>query len=480
MAAKSSQKKQGRLKWRTIIIPFSTLQFWVSFLLVFLAVGAVATFLYLQLLSPRAHARQLISKAGKQFDQAIVLGIKDLAFDDFQTAQETLFQARKEYDNGKNSEAQVFAEQTLATLDKAIQKLRSDDYYRRERLASMSHVQGTVEVNLAGSLKWTPAKRGIKLKKGDKVRTRTGSKCVVQFDDGSQLTIKSDSLVHIDELSEDIRTRTKSSAIKLLVSDVEASILRPTSKGSRFTIETPGSVAQVRKARMSVRVNQDNETEYKLMSGDVSVKAGNRNVRIGQNEVVRLARGGKVVSRGKLLGVPVLREPGNLDWRVSKSPSMSVQFSWRRVPGARSYHLVGGTDRYFSNIVSDRKGIRGTDAFVKGLRPGLYYWRVSSVDDRRRESLFSSFNVFRTAQDKTPPFFSMSDPIIFSNPSVERIYVSGAVEPGSRLALNGMSVSLPPDGVFRSFLTMSKGLDSIRIRATDPAGNVLSQQRPVR
>ena len=101
----------------------------------------------------------------------------------------------------------------------------------------MSYVKGSVEVNLAGSMEWQPAKKSVKLKKGDKVRTRSGSRCVVQFDDGSQLTIKSDSLVLIDDMTEDIRTRTKNSAIKLLVSDVEASILRPTAKGSRFIID---------------------------------------------------------------------------------------------------------------------------------------------------------------------------------------------------------------------------------------------------
>ena len=58
--AKTTDKK-GRLKWRTIIIPFSTVQFRVSFLLVLLAVGAVLILLYLQLLSPKAQARRLIA-----------------------------------------------------------------------------------------------------------------------------------------------------------------------------------------------------------------------------------------------------------------------------------------------------------------------------------------------------------------------------------------------------------------------------------
>ncbi len=475
--AKKTEKKRGRLKWRTIIIPFSTVQFWVSFLLVLFAISAVTSLLYLQLLSPKAQARRLIARGEKQFDQSIVLGIKELAFDDFQSAQETLFQARKAYDNRKNSEAQVLAEQTLATLEKAMELLRSDEFYRRERMASMSYIKGSVEVNLAGSLEWQPARKSIKLKKGDKVRTRSGSRCVIQFDDGSQLTIKSNSLVHIDEMTEDIRTRTKNSAIKLLVSDVEASILRPTAKGSRFLIETPGSVAQVRKARMNIRVNDKNETEYKLLSGDVSVRAGDREIRLGQSEVVKLAKTGGVLSRGKLLGVPAAREPANLNWMVSRAEKTSVRFSWNWMKEAKYYHLAVASDRYFSNIIYDNPKINGTRATVKGMVPGLYYWRVSSVDSRGQESLFSSFRVFRIIRDQVPPQLSMNDPIVFSNPSGSRVFLSGAVEPGSSLSFDGKQVPLSPDGVFRSFLTVRRDQGTIRIRATDPAGNVLNQVR---
>jgi len=475
--AKKTDKKKGRLKWRTIIIPFSTVQFWVSFLMVLLAVGAVVVLLYLQLLSPKAQARRLIAKGEKQFNQSIVLGIKELAFDDFQSAQETLFQARKAYDNRKNSEAEVLAEQTLTTLEKAMERLRSDEFYRRERTASMSYVKGSVEVNLAGSMEWQPAKKSVKLKKGDKVRTRSGSRCVVQFDDGSQLTIKSDSLVLIDDMTEDIRTRTKSSAIKLLVSDVEASILRPTAKGSRFLIETPGSVAQVRKARMNIRVNDRNETEYKLLSGDVSVRAGDREVKLGQSETVKLAKTGGVLSRGRLLGVPVAREPENLDWMISRAEKTPVKFSWGWLKEAKNYHLVVATDRYFSNIIYDNRKVGSTSATVKGLAPGLYYWRISSVDSRGQESLYSSFRVFRVIRDLVPPQLSLNDPIVFNDASGSRVYLSGAVEPGSSLSFNGRQVPLSPDGVFRTFLAVGRDQGSIRVKAADQAGNVLNQVR---
>ena len=88
--------KAGRLKWRTIIIPFSTLQFWINFFIVLVLIAAVSLGVFYLLLSPKAQARKMISKVEKRFDQAIVLGIKELAYEDFRTIQETLFLVGRE------------------------------------------------------------------------------------------------------------------------------------------------------------------------------------------------------------------------------------------------------------------------------------------------------------------------------------------------------------------------------------------------
>jgi hypothetical protein len=472
--------KSGRLKWRTIIIPFSTLQFWVNFFIVLAIIGAIMVGIYYQFLSPKAQARKLISRAEEKFDQAIVLGVKELAFDNYRTVQETLFQARKNYDERKYTESLILGEQTMASLEKTLERLRSDEYFRRERAATFTHLKGDIQVQKAGSLNWDTARKGMKLNKGDRIRTRSGSTCIVQFDDGSQLTVKSDSLVHIDELSEDVRTRTKNSAIKLLVSDVEASILRPTAKGSRFLIETPGSIAQVRKARMNIRVDDKNQTEYSLISGDVSVSAGGRDVKLGTGERVRLAGEGRVMSRGKLLGVPEPRVPPNLDWRVSSDEKFPVAFEWAAVGGADHYHIVVATDRYFTGVVYESERVRGTKTRIPQLSPGMYYWRVSSIDAKGNESLFSRFSVFRLIQDLTPPYFTMNDPIVLDAEEGGRTYLAGAVEPGSRLTVNGVPAPLGPDGSFRFFTSYSGGTSWLDIEAMDPAGNILLQRREIK
>lgn len=478
--ARPKPQKEGRFKWKTIVIPFSTVQFWVNFFIVVSVLAVILVIAYYQFLSPKAQSRRLMTRVESSFEESIVMGIKELAFDEYRSIQDTLFAARKQYDNGKYSESLALAEQTAATLNKAMEKLRSDDYYRKERAASVKFLKGSVEIQQSGSLGWQDARKGLKLKKGDRVRTRGGSSCIVQFDDGSQLTVKSDSLVLIDELSEDIRTRTKNSAIKLLVSDVEASILRPTARGSRFLIETPGSVAQVKKARMNIKVNRENETEFKLISGDVSVSAGGRDVRLGENDVVKLAREGKVVSRGKLLGVPRLALPDNLYWKVSTADKVPVGFSWRRVPEAAKYHLQVAGDRFFTNVVYDNERVPGTSMRITNVAPGIYYWRVSSLDRRGQESLYSPFRVLRVSQDRTPPFLAMNDPIVLADAGRSRLYVAGAVEPGSVLEINGVRAPLAPDGTFRIFRNMNASQSGIFIKAVDQAGNVLNQQRTLK
>lgn len=478
--ARRPEKEKGRFRWRTIVIPFSTLQFWINFMIVMAVIAAVLVGVYYQFLSPKAQARRLIAKAENGFEQAIVMGVKELAFEDYRNLQDSLFGAHRNYDDRKYNEALILAEQTMSSLEKTYELLRGEEFFRRERAATFTSLRGDVQIQQAGSMGWESAKKGMKLKRGDRVRTRSGSSCVVQFDDGSQLTVKSDSLVHIDELSEDVRTREKNSAIKLLVSDVEASILRPTAKGSRFLIETPGSVAQIRKARMNISVNKDNQTEYKLLSGDVSVSAGGKNVNLAANEVVRLAQEGKVVSRGKLLAVPELLQPRNLDWRVSAREKIPVNFAWERIREASTYHLMVAHDRYFTNLVYDNARIGGAGAQVPDLGAGVYYWRVSSVDSRGRESLFSPFAVFRLVHDQTPPLLTMNDPIVLAQGTDSKVFITGAVEPGSLLTINGSRTPLGPDGSFRIFTALGSNVSRLDIRAVDPAGNVLAQARELR
>jgi hypothetical protein len=74
----------------------------------------------------------------------------------------------------------------------------------------------------------------------------------------------------------------------------------------------------------------------------------------------------------------------------------------------------------------------------------------------------------------------MNDPIVLTQGTTRKVFLAGAVEPGSRLVINGARTPLGPDGSFRIFTGLGSDVGSLDIRAVDPAGNVLSQVRELR
>ena len=129
--ARRPQKEKGRFKWRTIVIPFSTLQFWVNFMIVLAVISAILVAVYFQFLSPKAQARRLIAKAEKGFEQAIVMGVKELAFEDYRNIQDSLFGAHKNYDDRKYTESLILADKDIAGVLDAneIEEIFSLDYH---------------------------------------------------------------------------------------------------------------------------------------------------------------------------------------------------------------------------------------------------------------------------------------------------------------------------------------------------------------
>ncbi len=465
-------KGEGRIKWRTIIIPITTLRFWIAFGLVLLVMAGAFAFAWYEYLGPRGQSRSLIARGDLLFGEAVGMGLKELAFDQYKTSQDDLFQAKKHFDDRKWGASKLMAEEALDILTKAVEGLRSEKYFVRERKARVTFAGGSVEVQRAGSLEWEGIRSGGELKKGDRIRTRPGGSCAVLFDDGSQMTIKSDSLVLIDDLSEDVRTRTKNSSIKLLESDVEADILRPTARGSRFQIETPNAVAQISRARMNVRVSKDRQTEFNLQSGDVTVRSGDQEMALGENENLSVTAPGSV-TRTHSIPAPVLLSPDHLQWRVSREEKAEAVLSWTPVPGARGYRVAVAPDRYFANPLFPVTQVERASHTFPQMAPGLYYWRVASVDAQGKEGVFSPFRVFRLVRDQTPPALEFSDPILLSGPGFSRLYVSGAAEPGTLLLLRGAPVPLAADGSFAAWLTV--GVGTMEVAAVDAAGNRLAE-----
>jgi hypothetical protein len=88
----------------------------------------------------------------------------------------------------------------------------------------------------------------MRLASGDRVRTFSNARAEVGFDDGNVLRIKPDSLIVIGDLTENVRTKVRTSSVRLLVSNIEADIKKSVVQGSQFRLECTAT-ADIDKAR---------------------------------------------------------------------------------------------------------------------------------------------------------------------------------------------------------------------------------------
>jgi len=83
------------------------------------------------------------------------------------------------------------------------------------------------------------------------------------------------------------------------------------------------------------------------------------------------------------------------------------------------------------------------------------------------------------APDLTAPILTMVNPIDLSTTDIPVVLVSGATEPGAKLAVNGMLADVAADGSFSLKVGLSEGLNTITVIATDAAGNAVTASRTV-
>src|SRR4029078_12234477 len=75
--------------------------------------------------------------------------------------------------------------------------------------ARFTTLEGNVKVKTVGTFEWVNADRSMVLRKSDLVRTGTGAAAEITSFDGTTLHVRPDSLITIEESSEDPRTKQR-------------------------------------------------------------------------------------------------------------------------------------------------------------------------------------------------------------------------------------------------------------------------------
>jgi hypothetical protein len=345
-----------------------------------------------------------------------------------------------------------------------------------EQQANFTQIDGTVRVKKANRSDWVSADYKLPLEKGDVVQTDAEGIAKIVFTDGTNYTVKPDSLIVIEENSTNDKRQTQ---VKVQVTSGTVDLATAKfGEGSSSEVKVAGATASLASDSAAQVRNDPKADRHEILvtKGTSEVTRGTEVVRLTDYEKVSFTAEGGAMNKEKEIAPPTLITPANMMSIFVKEP---VNLSWTQMSNARQYHVRVSMNPYFSSTVLERK-VAGTDLAAPGLREGAYYWVVQSVDGQGRESAESEknrFNVIPKGLD-TPGLRLVIEDLRQHGRVIE---IRGETEPGARVMVNGQEVpDLSPMGKFTFFTqSLSTGQNTITITAQNAKGGVNTLTRKV-
>jgi Glucodextranase, domain B len=343
--------------------------------------------------------------------------------------------------------------------------------------AHFTNIDGSVKVKKANSNTWVAANYSVPLEKGDVVQTSSEGMAKIVFTDGTYYTIKQDSLIVVEENSTNEKQQTQV-AVQVTTGTVDLTT-GTFSQGSKSEVRVAGASASLAPESAAIVRNDPRSDDHEILlkKGSGQVTRGRETVSLSDWERVSFRGSDQPLTRVKEIGPPTLIQPANMSPVYISQGNRAIEFIWTPVPNTRGYRLRVSKNPYFSSTVFNRV-IEGTTIRIPGLKEGGYYWVVTSMDEKGKESVESErnqFSVVAKASDVGTLPLELQ-PLIQHGHVIE---VQGTTDPNARVMVNGQEVPLiNPDGTFHFFTSpLPKGENVISVTAQNNRGAVKTAQK---
>lgn len=346
--------------------------------------------------------------------------------------------------------------------------------------AHITALDGTVRVKKASSDSWVRADYSVPLEKGDVIQTGSEGMAKIVFNDGTNYTVKQDSLIVIEENSANERQQTN---VAVNVSTGTVDLATGTyMQGSRSEVIMDGATASLA-PESAARVRKDSQggrDEFLVTKGAGTVRKGGDTLQLSDWEKAQFRPNSEHLEKVKEIGPPTPISPANMmPIFAGGDDSKPIEFSWTPMTNAKGYRLRVSRNPYFSSLVVDRE-VTSSAVMVSGLTEGPYYWMVRSFDGSGKQSVESEKNRFTVISKETDAGAIPLDldPLIQHGHVIE---LTGKTEAGARVMVNGHEVPvIGQDGSFHYFMPpMPTGESVITITAQNSKGGVNTQQEKV-
>lgn len=345
--------------------------------------------------------------------------------------------------------------------------------------AHFTALDGTVRVKKANASTWTTADYSIPLEKGDVVQTSSEGMAKIVFSDGTNYTVKQDSLIVVEENSANDQQQTN---VAVAVSTGTVDLATATYvQGSRSQVIVAGATASLAPDSAAMVHNDPKSDQHEILvkKGTGEITRNGETIQLADWEKVNFHTQSAHMDKLKEIGPPTPISPANMAPIFVSNDPRPVEFSWTKMANAKGYRLRLSKNPYFSSTIVDR-AVKTADVLVSGLEQGAYYWMVQSVDAEGKESVESEKNRF-TIIPKGNEAESLAldiDPFVQHGHVLE---LTGKTETGARVMVNGAEVPMVgSDGKFHYFTPpLATGENVITVTAQNAKGGVNTLQKKV-
>ena len=347
--------------------------------------------------------------------------------------------------------------------------------------AHFTVLDGTIRVRKSNGNSWINADYNVPLEKGDVVQTGAEGMAKIVFNDGTNYTVKQDSLIVIEENSANDQQQTN---VSVAVTTGTVDLTTATYvQGSKSQVIVAGAKASLAPDSSAMVHNDPKVDRHEILvkKGSGEIERNGETVHLSNWEKVSFKSAAKTMERAIEIGPPTPITPGNMMpvFINAGEKSKDLEFAWTPMANAAGYRLRISHNPYFSSLLMDRK-VDTPSVVVTGLPVGAYYWSIQSFDGVGKESVESEknrFTIIVKGKEKIELALDL-DPFIQHGHVIE---VTGKTEAGARVMVNGKEVPIVgDDGTFHYFTPpLANGESLITVTAQNAKGGVKTRQEKV-
>jgi FecR protein len=181
-----------------------------------------------------------------------------------------------------------------------------------ERQARFTALDGTVKIKKSSSSTWMTAAYDVPLEKGDVVQTGSEGMAKVVFNDGTNYTVKQDSLIVIEENSANDQQQTNV-AVAVSTGTVDLSTAAY-AQGSKSQVIVAGATASLGPESAAMVHNDPKSDQHEILvkKGSGEVARNGETVRLSDWERATFKAQSDKISKIKEIGPPTPISPANM------------------------------------------------------------------------------------------------------------------------------------------------------------------------